>query len=477
VTDPGGRSDLEAQIQAIEAGLGESNPQLYRHLALYLQVLRQVLPQRLEQACFHLVTQGQPRRYAALDAPQRRELHRRLGDLVQRCCSLLTVEQLSVLALQMQQEQQRRRQRRQRQLLRDLGGLDDRQGPQTPGAPAEAPPPPPPGSSSQDGSIRLGFSLPLSGGLFGLEAPALSASDASEEGASEGSEDNNANPSPPDLRSAGHRPWHPSDDVDGEGLGKEGHEEEGDGEEERLALEALQELLEGASGALGPELWSQQLEAAAAAETPSQAPAADSPGRSTPLEPEAEAMGRWLTALIEAQAEAADPEQDSASPKEPPFTGQLPRQPLVLQRWLEALEQALARRLRNLSHAVNVELLRLGLIRSLVPVSLLDAVLTGQLESQAAPALVLRVPLPFPGSSPGAGGPTLLATGILVRCTDLEMEEPRLRTCRRRLADQQQQLRRLAQHYRRLQRRQQTLRAERLWIQDRQQQQQSNPGV
>ena len=49
------------------------------------------------------------------------------------------------------------------------------------------------------------------------------------------------------------------------------------------------------------------------------------------------------------------------------------------------MELALGRRLRNLYHAINVELLRGGVGRSLLPVSLLDAVLDGQLETMAAP--------------------------------------------------------------------------------------------
>jgi len=336
VADPSAQEALQARLAALHAELAQGHPELYRHLALYLQVLRDGLLQAVRQACFHLVTQVHPLRYGTLPAERRRTLQRRLGDLVQRCCSLLTVEQLSVLALQMQDEQQRRRQRRQRQLLRDLGGLEEPQAPQTSEAPAEALPPPPPSSSSQDGSIRLGFTLPLSGGLFGLEAPTPPAPGTGVDS----DNDTNPDPSPPDLRPAVHRPSRPSDDLDDAGHGDDRHGEEGDGEEERLALDALQELLEGTSGALGPELWSQQLEAGAAAETLGQAPGADSPGRSSALDPEAEAMGRWLTALIEAQAEAAGPEQDGTSPKPPPFTGQLPRQPLVLQRWLEALEQA-----------------------------------------------------------------------------------------------------------------------------------------
>lgn len=141
----------------------------------------------------------------------------------------------------------------------------------------------------------------------------------------------------------------------------------------------------------------------------------------------------------------------------------LPQDPLLLLRWLDGLEAALTRRLRHLSHAINVDLLRLGLTRGLLPVSLLEAVLQGQIETLASPANVLRVQLPF-GLRPGA--PPLQAIAILLRPVDLEMEEPRLRTCRRRIHQHRQQVRKMAQTYRRLQRRLQAHEAERLWLQD-----------
>jgi len=131
--------------------------------------------------------------------------------------------------------------------------------------------------------------------------------------------------------------------------------------------------------------------------------------------------------------------------------------------WLDGFERAIAQRLRNLSHALNVELLRQGVSRSLLPVSLLDAALEGQLEPLSAPANVLRVPLPF--GSPD--GPAALEAGaVLLRLSDLELEQPKLRTCRSRVQQHRQELRRMAQHYRRLERRLQSLEAEQLWLQD-----------
>jgi hypothetical protein len=140
----------------------------------------------------------------------------------------------------------------------------------------------------------------------------------------------------------------------------------------------------------------------------------------------------------------------------------LPRDPVALLLWLDGFEQALARRLRNLSHAVNVELLRAGLCPSLLPLSLLQAALQGQLEPLPAPANLLRLQVPL---APEAGG-QLESVAVLLRLADLELEQPRLRTCRSRWQQHRQEVRRMAEQHRRLQRRLQTLEAERLWHQD-----------
>lgn len=140
----------------------------------------------------------------------------------------------------------------------------------------------------------------------------------------------------------------------------------------------------------------------------------------------------------------------------------LPLDPLALLRWLDGFDAALSRRLRNLSHALNVELLRCGLTASLLPLNLLEAAVQGQLDPQPAPANLLRLQLPL---GPGSAEP-LESVVMLLRPADLELEAPRLRTCRSRWQRQREETRRMAQQYRRLKRRLQTLEAERLWHQD-----------
>jgi hypothetical protein len=142
----------------------------------------------------------------------------------------------------------------------------------------------------------------------------------------------------------------------------------------------------------------------------------------------------------------------------------LPRDPLLQLRWWTHFDRALRRRLRNLSHAINVEMLRLGLAQGLLPMNLLDAVLDGQVEALPAPANLLRLPLPL-GQVLGPNAPTEVLT-LLLRCSDLEYEQPRLRTCRKRLEQRRRALRTMAKRYRSWQRRLSALEAEHQWYQD-----------
>lgn len=332
--------DLPGQLQALTRQLTASNPELYRHVALYLQVLRQVLPQRVQQACFHLATQVHPQRYVELPEERRRLLLGQINELVSRCSSLLTVEQLVILASQISRERQRRERHDRRQLLEELAW--DGENPDGSPEPESLPP----------GSVQIAMAPPLTGASFLMAALAGGAGSAADDT--------------------------PSDD--------ETADEEQDDDEEPASSEDR-------------SLWQ---------------------------------------------------------------AGRLPEDPEQVLRWMDGMELALGRRLRNLSHAINVELLRGGVSRSLLPVSLLDAVLDGQLETMAAPANLMRLPLPFGASR----SPQAHTMAVLLRPVELELEEPRLRTCRRRLQQHRQEVRRMAQQFRRLQRRSRIHQAEQLWLQD-----------
>lgn len=148
---------------------------------------------------------------------------------------------------------------------------------------------------------------------------------------------------------------------------------------------------------------------------------------------------------------------------DPLVTGSsLPRDPLLQLTWWRHCDAALQRRLRNLSHALNVEMMRLGLAQGLLPLNLLDAVLDGQVEALPAPTNLLRLPLPLPQLAGGAS--EVLA--VLLRTSDLEFQQPRLRTCRKRLEQRRRALRTMAKRYRIWQRRVTALEAEQQWFRD-----------
>lgn len=128
----------------------------------------------------------------------------------------------------------------------------------------------------------------------------------------------------------------------------------------------------------------------------------------------------------------------------------LPTMPVALLQWMEAMDLALSRRLRNLSHAVNVQLLRSGLAQALLPVNLLEAVLIGQMETQASPSNLLRLQLPL---AMGDLGPGMDVLCVLVRSSELEFDSYRLRRCRRRLRDQHQELLKMVRQQRHWERR------------------------
>ena len=141
----------------------------------------------------------------------------------------------------------------------------------------------------------------------------------------------------------------------------------------------------------------------------------------------------------------------------------LPRDPQLLQLWLGVWDQALQRRLRNLSHAINVEMLRSGLCQSLMPLTLLDAALAGQVEQQGVAAHVLSVRLPMPDALAGS---ELQLNGLLIRVSELEHALPHLRDLRNALHKLDGNLRKMERRIQHWQQRLAVLQAQQLWSQD-----------
>ena len=393
-------AEAQRQLSLLLQQQEELAPGLYRDLALYLQVLREGLLPAVQQACFHLATQVVPERYAGLPQARRLQFQQRLTLLVRRCTALLTVEQLMGLAAQQHRREQRRLASQRQRLMQAL--LD--------GA-AEAPDTEP-GVAVPPGSIQLGLDLPVSTDLFesgipGLPQPAIAESSPRLDRAVDAA----------------------ASDADGDADG------DADADAE---LKLLQSLFQMASAGLGQEPFH-------------------------PPEPE------LSPSAAPAQPVVAREEQPSSLPFEPlptldpSVTGSsLPRDPRLQLSWWDHFDRALSRRLRNLSHALNVEMMRLGLAQGLLPLNLLDAVLDGQVEALPAPANLLRLPLPLPT----AGGGSAAVLALLLRPSDLEYEQPRLRTCRRRLEQRRRELRTMARRYRVWQRRVVALEAEQQWFRD-----------
>ena len=105
----------------------------------------------------------------------------------------------------------------------------------------------------------------------------------------------------------------------------------------------------------------------------------------------------------------------------------LPQSPIGLYEWMISLDTALVRRLRDLSHSINTELLKSGLVNTLVPINILDAALLGQLISSKSISNILTFKLPT--NNPLASG-GLDIDCLLITPSDMEFDNPRLRKIR-----------------------------------------------
>ncbi len=122
----------------------------------------------------------------------------------------------------------------------------------------------------------------------------------------------------------------------------------------------------------------------------------------------------------------------------------LPQTPQDLCNWLLTIDEALLRRLRNLSHLINIELIRVGIINSFLPTNLLDAVLAGQIASINAPSNILKLRLPISSASNNE----IDIECLLVRPSELEFDHIKLRQCRQKITQQRNVLLKLIRQQR-----------------------------
>tara|TARA_B100000965_G_scaffold283555_1_gene241472 strand:+ start:627 stop:1826 length:1200 start_codon:yes stop_codon:yes gene_type:complete len=101
-----------------------------------------------------------------------------------------------------------------------------------------------------------------------------------------------------------------------------------------------------------------------------------------------------------------------------------PQSPIALYEWMISIDTSLARRLRDLSHSINTELLKSGLVNTLVPINILDAALSGQLISSKSISNILSFKLPTNNPLTSGG---LEIDCLLITPSDMEFDNPRLR--------------------------------------------------
>ena len=119
-----------------------------------------------------------------------------------------------------------------------------------------------------------------------------------------------------------------------------------------------------------------------------------------------------------------DSSYDSTSSEDMDNNRFLPQSPIGLYEWMISIDTALVRRLRNLSHSINTELLKSGLVNTLVPINILEAALSGQLISSKSISNILSFKLPT-NNTLASGG--LDIDCLLITPSDMEFDNPRLR--------------------------------------------------
>ncbi len=122
----------------------------------------------------------------------------------------------------------------------------------------------------------------------------------------------------------------------------------------------------------------------------------------------------------------------------------LPQTPDEIMRWSLSLETALIRRLRNLSHLVNIELIRMGIINSFIPLNLLDAAISGEVSSVNAPSNILKLRLPLSTTYDNE----IEVACILIRLSELEFDHLMLRKCRQKLTQKRNNLLKMIRQHR-----------------------------
>ena len=389
----------DEQFARLQSWCRQSAPAFYADQAHYLVVLRESLATAVHRSLAEWLCCLDPECLSQVSDQERESLQKRIDQLVQRCTSLLTIEQLQLLAKNLARERKQRRHQAQQAMVEAL----QRSTEPSEGEPTDLPSNQPGDSDVAAGSVNLSFAPPIDQPalLDGLVTPRESDDSATDQDTHDPSDLDLSFDNPPEESA---QQTEADQDQNGEGTSD---------------LDLLRSLFVMAGQAM------------------------DGPG---------DHDGQSPTGDNDAISDAVESTEDSAF---------MPTMPLELLRWLDGLDQAIVRRLRNLSHAINVELLRAGLASSLLPMSLLDAVLNGQVETLPAPSNLLRLRVPLPMTTPGE--PLMDLTCVLLRPSELEFDGPSLRRSRAKLRQRRRNLLTMVRQQRHWQRRAQTQQVQTQW--------------
>ena len=123
----------------------------------------------------------------------------------------------------------------------------------------------------------------------------------------------------------------------------------------------------------------------------------------------------------------------------------LPDNPKSLLSWTNSIELALSRKLLTLSHSINIELLRSGILNTLLPLNLLEAATKGHIETIDSIPNLLKIRVPIQGSLIDDG---MDISCILLRPSEFEFDQPALRRNRSLLRNNRLILLKMVKQYR-----------------------------
>ncbi len=346
------------QLELLNHHCSKLGPYIYRDHALYLQTLRSLLLVSVRQAIFVLINDHGQNNFSSLPSKTREEFQLKVEDLVKRCSSLLTIEQLMELVHQIEKEKKKKQESAKKQMLEVLNTDIQR---------IEEP----------EGSIYLSSSLPVnnSPSLGGWMEPDYNSLELNVEGGSLTDLDCDQKK---DVTNNLSKQSNDSSELD-----------KTNAESQKNDLEVLRSLFDMAGEAMKSD----------------------------------ERFAPRKDSLLQEDLDHQDQGLFTSD-------GFLPGNPIDLYHWIDSFELALTRRLRNLSHALNIELLRIGISHSLLPVSLLDAVLLSQIDAQHSASNVFKLRLPFSNSALDG---EMDISFLLFRVSELEFDDFKLRQCRSQL--------------------------------------------